>query len=80
MQVEFEDQKWRAPATYRRPTEKGIVGLLIKWGLAKNATQANLIMIGLIVVLCCISYFSLTSINHNPTPPPVSANPTSVPK
>ncbi len=31
-------------------TEKGIIGLLIKSGLVKNTQQANIVMIGIVVV------------------------------
>lgn len=40
-----------APTT----SEKGIVGMLIRWKLAKDASQANMIMIGVIVVAVGIS-------------------------
>lgn len=69
MQVQFEDQKWNRPAGRGRAREKGIIGLLIKAGIAKNAAQANIIMIILIVVLCGISYFAISSMHHTPPPP-----------
>ena len=62
MQLEFDEQKWTAPNRPNRPDEKGIIGLLIRWGVVKNKAQANMLMLGLIVVLCIISYVALSSL------------------
>ncbi len=45
--------------TRRTPTSKakGIEGRLIAWGLAKNPTQAKLIMIGIVIIGLAIIIF-----------------------
>jgi len=63
MSVEFNEPEFGASTRAPKKTERGVIGLIIKTGLAKNATQANLVMIGLIVVLILISWFSLSSMS-----------------
>ena len=74
MQVQFDDQQWNRPAPQQAHNDKGIIGLLIKTGVVKNRQQANLAMIGLIILLCFISYFAIFSTHRHPAPPPTSAN------
>jgi hypothetical protein len=41
--------------------EKGLTGLLIRSGLAKNVLMANVIMVLTILMLCLISFAALSS-------------------
>ena len=56
MPVEFEDQQFERPGV---PEQKrgGLVGLVIKLGIAKNAGQANLILIGIAIVAILLTVF-----------------------
>lgn len=61
MPVEFNEPEFGTTNRAPQRREKGIVGLIMKMGLAKNASQANIIMIGLIVVLALVSWFAISS-------------------
>lgn len=41
--------------------DTGIIGFLLRKNIAKNKQQANLVMLGLIVVLCVITLFAMNS-------------------
>lgn len=59
MEVNFEEDKFNNNASrYEEvnPSSKGIIGAMIKMGLAKNAKQANLLMIVAIVILTIVMY------------------------
>lgn len=57
MSVEFNEGQYTS--TQKRPlSEKGIIGLIIKTGLAKDVQQANYVMIGIIVVMAIIFYIT----------------------
>jgi len=64
MSIEFDEPTFVA-SSYTQPTDKGITGLVIKIGLAKNAAQANVVMIGLIIILIFVSWFSLNSMSSD---------------
>jgi len=42
---------------YQNPEAKGMVGLLIKWGVAKDAKIANLLLLGVALVFFGISIY-----------------------
>lgn len=68
MVVEFNsEQQYKSPKYLRKAqSPKGILGLVIKLGIAKNEQQANLVLIGLIIVLMIISFFSIRSMTDGP--------------
>ena len=61
MQVQFEEEQYNTIRPVKR-SPKGLLGLVIKSGIAKTPAQANMVLIGLIVVLMIISYISLNSL------------------
>ena len=66
MSIQFEEEQFNnlnRQTHFNQP--KGFVGLVIKMGLAKNAQQANLVLIGFIFILILISFFSLRSMQPN---------------
>lgn len=67
--VQFENENYTSPSHFKKPSPKGITGLLIKAGLAKNDNQANLILIMIIAISLLFVYLSLKSRGSN-TPPP----------
>jgi hypothetical protein len=56
------------------PTEKGIIGALIKMKVAKDAAQANMIMIGIVAVCIALSAWFLW-----PSSPAAPAGPATLP-
>ena len=60
--VQFEEEQFTSSRLPRTNQPKGITAKLIKLGVAKNEKQAGLIMIGMIVVLLLISWFSISSL------------------
>lgn len=66
MSVEFNEEQGstRYPHT---TTPKGITGLLIKTGLAKDVKQANLIMLGVIGFMAVIFFISIVSMSGDTT-------------
>ena len=59
MNFQLNEQQSYQTSVKPSPAASGMAGFLIKKGLAKNATQANLILIGVIVVLVLIMFFAL---------------------
>jgi hypothetical protein len=51
---QFNDEQTGLSRRQQTVKVKGIQGRIIKWGLAKNESQANLIMIGLVIVAFAI--------------------------
>lgn len=64
--LEFNEPTKFKPV-HRGPQHKGIIGLLIKHGFAKNVAGANLIMIGIIIVMMIISYFAIFGFGSSST-------------
>ncbi len=58
MKVEFEGEQYHTARQTSHGTST-IIELVIKLGIAKSATQANIFLIALIVILITISFFSL---------------------
>ncbi|MEX0930771.1 MAG: hypothetical protein WDZ68_00580 [Candidatus Paceibacterota bacterium] len=71
----MSDIKFNEPnvSSHRRfnHQEKGIIGLLTKHGIAKNVATANLIMIGMIVILVAIAFTALSGMGRDSTNPEV---------
>lgn len=65
MPVQFNEPEFGTPNRTPQRREKGIIDLIMKMGLAKNESQANIIMVGLIVVLVLIAWVSLSSIGSS---------------
>lgn len=58
--VQFDEQSYGPAPKKRTKKTGGVVKLIISTGLAKDEKSANLVMIGLIIVLCIISFIALT--------------------
>lgn len=70
--VQFENENFtqlRNP--FDRP-RKGLIGLAIKLGLAKDEKQANIVLIGTILVCAGFILFWIFFVNNGPTKPPIS--------
>lgn len=53
------DEEQKSLSSIRVPMRqyRGLIGLLIRWKIAKNEVQANLILIGAIIVILIITIF-----------------------
>lgn len=71
--VQFENEdfiQFRNP--FDRP-RKGLVGLLIKLGIAKDEKEANVVLIGVIIACLVIILFWIFVVNKNgSSKPPIS--------
>lgn len=67
-EVKFDEQNQYTPTFRRSPVQKGLVGYLIRKGLAKNVTQANLILIAIMVICLGITFFMIKQMNTSPLP------------
>lgn len=54
-QVEFDSENAFAPRAVSSAEQKGIIGLVIRWGLAKDVRQANYVLIGVIIVATALA-------------------------
>jgi len=63
MGVTFNGDNTTASRPRSVKNKTGIIGLLIKTGIAKDVKQANLVMLVLIGCLCVVTFFSLASLN-----------------
>ncbi len=79
MSLEFnEDQN--LPQKHNRDGKKaGIADKLVSAGIAKDINQANMLLIGLVVVLIIIMFFAISSLNNTSLPiegiDPISGQP-----
>lgn len=64
MSVEFNEPQYQTSSPVYTQKEKGIVGLIMKTGLVKDKKQANLVMIGIIVVMAIIFFISISSMGN----------------
>lgn len=82
MEVNFEEDKFNNNASRYEEVNsnsKGITGAMIKMGLAKNAKQANLIMIVAIIALAIVMYVLWPSSDAAPVNNPNLNDPTITP-
>jgi len=69
-QVDFgETQNNAFSRAYQNPEEKGMVGLLIKWGVAKDAKVANIILLLLALAFFGVSIYLAVSFLIPPKAP-----------
>ncbi len=57
--VDFDEQEWQPSRAEIEASsgESGVAKLIMKTGLAKNATQANYVIVGIALLLFLISAF-----------------------
>lgn len=58
MSVKFNEEQTKTYITKQTP--KGIIGFLLKHKIAKDIQQANIIMIGMIIILGIITFIALS--------------------
>ncbi|OIP78362.1 MAG: hypothetical protein AUK16_00370 [Parcubacteria group bacterium CG2_30_44_11] len=58
-QIEFDEDKVK-DITYTQSTTKGLSGWLVHKNVVKNVRTANLMLIGLVLLLCLIMVVTLT--------------------
>jgi len=63
--VQFEEEDVNNQMFKRSPVYKGLIGLVVKIGLAKNEVQANMILV--FVSLLCLAGIVFVLVGHIPT-------------
>jgi hypothetical protein len=57
-QVDFEESRNNSFSySYQNQESKGLIGLLIKWGIVNDAKTANLVLLGMAVLFFSISIY-----------------------
>ena len=57
MPVEFDEQEFNQPRTMGRDESGAVTNLVLKLGLAKNASQANIVMLIVAIVAIGLAVF-----------------------
>ena len=65
--LQFDEQQYTSVRGQSPPQGKGVTELIISLGIVKDKKQANLVMVGLIIILAIISWFSISSLTVNPS-------------
>ncbi len=58
--IQFDEGQFRSNQSYQSPDEKGMVGWLIKKGVAKDAKTANIILIIFIIICFGITFYTMS--------------------
>ena len=59
--IQFDEGQFRSNQSYQSPDEKGMVGWLIKKGIAKNARTANIILIIFAIICFGFTFYSMSN-------------------
>ncbi len=76
-QFQFNDEQAVSGRNRAGGSAAGMAGKLVAWGVAKNQTQANFILLVLSGICIGVIIFNLLSLTEAPTPAPLVSTPTS---
>lgn len=68
--MQFGDNQFQSNQIYQAPDEKGMVGFLIRKGIAKDAKTANIILLAFAIVCFAITFWTFPR-NEEAAPAPV---------
>ncbi len=75
--MQFGDNQFQSNQIYQAPEEKGMVGFLIRKGIAKDAKTANIILLAFAIVCFAITFWTFPRNESAPAPvveAPISAD------
>ncbi len=73
--MQFGDSQFQSNQIYQAPDEKGMVGFLIRKGIAKDAKTANIILVIFALVCFAITFWTFPKSDNTPAPAPVIEEP-----
>lgn len=73
--MQFGDNQFQANQIYQAPEEKGMVGFLIRKGMAKDAKTANIILVIFAIICFALTYLTFPKSNNTPAPTPITEEP-----
>lgn len=73
--MQFGDSQFQSNQIYQAPDEKGMVGFLIRKGIAKDAKTANIILVVFAIACFAITFWTFPKNDNTPAPAPVVAEP-----
>lgn len=74
--IQFQEDDFNSAMLQRQLQNKtpAMISMLIKWGIAKDTKQAQLYLLGLVVVIVALSVFVMLSALGGDAPVPVDIN------
>lgn len=66
--MQFGDNQFQSNQIYQAPDEKGMVGFLIRKGIAKDAKTANIILLAFAIVCFAITFWTFPRNESAPAP------------
>ena len=70
-EVQFDEEQWSRPSVVGNNEPRGLIGFVIKKGLAKDERQANVILIIFLITIIVITTFLFSfSGSHTTKPSP----------
>lgn len=73
--MQFGDSQFQSNQIYQAPDEKGMVGFLIRKGIAKDAKTANIILVIFALVCFAITFWTFPRNDNTPAPAAIVAEP-----
>ncbi len=61
--IQFDEGQFRSNQSYQSPDEKGMVGWLIKKGVAKDAKTANIILVVFAIICFVVTFWTFPKEN-----------------